>query len=345
MSDNNAFLTQTAQTTGVKQLLQEFIMFLAQNRNIVLNEKMTKIVYQSRALSRNPISETFDRMVSSNVSSIFALIYVPSKTIIPEMLEYRHVVFDMLQVKDVNTGLYDVVSRLPEFNNKIILNVTDIVHPVTGVVSDTSKLQTMMVRGLMSRMFYMNQSMSNPWAPMPVISFAAQVFSTVVSNIIAQDFNLSYGEQQIVSMILTYYMLNINIDDIKAISSQMSRRKDYNDSLSLNSVIGMIRSEFEGQLRLQDLQQAMNMIDIPRLKDSIDLRYLYTKIQRLGNDPLIISTALEYPPVWVTMILSALSMTKSGLSIYMKKSHLNAGSDCDQFIKSIQNMNLMKAIV
>jgi len=344
MSDHNTFNSLTAQASGVYSQLPELVSFLLNNRESVrLSIPAQRAAFLMKPLTHTLMGDLVDKIADSRVADTFCLTKAPSGSKIPEVYEYRHVVFDMLQLKYINSGLYDVIARLPEFHNKLLINVSDIYSERSGTITDVSKFHGLVIRSFLARLYYLTGKSNTPWMPMTAILYAAECYSVILGNIVSQALNLSYADQCIVNTIFAYYYLGLNINDTNAIYAQLVRMKDLGDNLSVRRTVDMIQDQFgKDPISFSNMCAALRLTNIPRLQTTIDQRYLYTKIRMIWNEPLVAVGSLDYPPTWVYLLMCAVSSQKCGLTALLKKTRLWKQSD--GFFKSIAGIDVSRGL-
>ena len=346
MSNTNTFNSLTAKAYGILPQLPALVEYLVKNRNVIISGPILNNIWSTKSLTRTPISDLFDLIRVSPFKDDIVLINIPPKSPVPEILQYRHVVFDMLQLKQVTKGLYDVIDKLPEFANKIVINVTEIYSTRNGTISDSAKFRAAVVKGLLSRLYYLYGDTAMPWVPPQVTIYASAVFGSMFSTLISDNKNLDVREQSVVNTILSYYYFGLNSSDVKAITIQLQNRHDLGDSLFIKRVVDMIIDRYGKEpITFEQMCDMLKNCGIPRLETVIDQRYMYTQVSRLYSDQLVASTAIDYPPFWLFLILESLSTMKTGMAFMMKnrsKSLLRAQTD---FIKGISAINVDKACV
>ena len=330
MSATNAFNTLTAETTGVLRQMPDMVNFLVNNRRVRLDDSAHRTAFATKTLLSTPISQLCERFSNDDLLRLFSLIHIPAGTKVPELMDFRHVVFDMYQLKMVDSKLYHVVAALPEFRDKIIINVTSMYSQKTGQITDMSRFQGELVRGMLSRLFAIRQP-GRAWIPLPAIDYLAKIFSIALGNVIATNNALDMAELQLVKTIITYYAIRSNLPEAQRqeVMVKIGNRVDLGGAVVTNAIVDeMIEKYGDHALSLDELCTALQDSGIARLKKRIDRRYITTISQRFGGvDVLTTMEAIDYPPFWVYLVLLALSSRKTGLFNSMKVAKMDKDSD------------------
>lgn len=343
MPNTNIYESVAAKTNGVLAQMKLFVEFVAKNREIRISGNALNNIWNAQSLTQTPISDLYDLIMISPFKDDIVLINIPSQTAFPEIFQYRHIVFDMLQLKPVAKGLYDVIHGLPEFSDKIIINVTDMINKKTLAMQNATLFKGYVVRAVLSRLYFL-YGQERTWVPPQVSLYATQVFGTVFSSLLAEQMNLDAAEQSVANTILSYYYLGLNTPDSKAITIQLQNRTDLGDGLFIKRVVDSITETYGHEpITFSQACEVLNQSGVYKLSGSVQ-SYMFTLASRLYQDKLFAVAAIDYPPVWLWLILETFSTQKTGLAFIIKKRNSRLLKGKDTFLKAINSIDPAKAV-
>jgi hypothetical protein len=318
MQKINIFKTAISGIYGIDSQYKSIADFLIKNRSqIRIPVTDTNEIMKTRTLATTKISKLYDGLINSHKQNVFTLLNIPSGISTPEIFTMNHILLDIKQLKDANSAIHKTICSLPEYENKIILNITPYLkRKIENVVTDMPKVQSLFVKGLLVRSYYN----SIDWLTPSLIKYLSKSYSMTISTNIARNYNLDYNDQQIISTILTTYFhtkcygdtrgdFPVTIKDCTELGSRidivdrLETMKEYlngDTDMTIESICELIRKMG------------------PERMNTFDTRMFYTINQRLGSDHVSTLMSLEYPPYWAHEVLLALSGIKSGLYIAMK---------------------------
>lgn len=331
------FDTLTAQTTITKAQLSEMVNFLIFNRSFKLNANDTKTLVSLRPLTATAISNLFTRAVELRKDALFSFIKIPKLTVtIPEVLTYTHITYDFKQLNTVeDKDLYDVISKIPEFANTICFNVTSLLKG-SGEPNDALSFQSLYVRDLLSRSYFDNRS--TMWLSPSLIRYICRFYNMSLSTTIGMVYNLTWKEQQSVATVFSLLFLQkvSNTDMAEVfIKSQKLGLGTVQEITDIITKVKEVLGDNYAQMSLDDACTAINGLGIGRL-ESVNRKFLFTRMRSIGPDVLTSSMALDYPPYFVYLILLVLSGRMTALTTTLKRNDLQKDgiAFADDFVKS-----------
>lgn len=316
------FDTIFAHSAGLDIGVNRMLKYLVTNQPAVYNiNELTAMTRQIRSVLKTPMSEIFDKIISvaNNAIYNFTAINVSSKdTSIPELLTMSNVTLDLAHLP----GDTHVLDSLPNLKGKILVNLTGVVKESRGsdeyVINAVDVLQNLFVRGQFVATYH---DKNNDWAASSTqcLLYLQKSYSMVLSSMIAQYYNLDIEDIQKVATILTLYM-------------------DYTCGGSLHNPITINRWDWCGPMPMRkslcsaceeylDDQGVFSLISVATaLSKLINMRMSNFNMEsiiaicgRLGPDAITSRIALEFPPYWMYLIVSALSGNKIPLFFRISK--------------------------
>jgi hypothetical protein len=335
------FQTHPAQTTINELQLRELTEFLLRYRSVI-NITDTRSIFNTRSLLDTSISRVYERFISMNKDKLFAFIKIPLETNAPEVATYSHVTFDLKQLKPVNEKLYNAVSLVPEYYNKIILNLTTFLKK-NNELNNVTTFQSLLVRDLLSRSFYMS---NDAWVSPSTLQYLCKTYSMSIAVAISSAYGLSFFEEQSISAIFGFYFLQqITTPELAEAILRNSARYLGLSNTELDSVFQRIKETLQERYRTMSFDDAchcVTQLGISRL-EMINRRFLLTRLRSLGPDINTTAISLEYPPYWLWLILLAGSGQKIGLSFNLKRANLDKDINkiTEDLLKNQMLLNLM----
>lgn len=331
------FDTFTARTTITKPQLTELVNFIILNRSYRLGANDVKTLVGVRPLTATVIGNIFSRALELRKESLFSFIKVPKTTVaIPEVLTYTHVTYDLKQLNtNDDKNLYEAISRIPDFANTLCLNVTPMLRG-TGEPIDALNLQATFVRDLLSRSYFDNKS--TMWLTPSLIRYLCRFYNMSMSSTIGSVYNLSFQEQQAVATVFSLYFLQMVSDTTTAETVVKSWKLGLGTPQDTADVINKLKAALGDKynaMSLDDACDGVNALGIGRLQ-TVNRKFLYTRMKSIGPDTFTSTMALEYPPYWTYLVLYTLSGRKMGLLSTFKKNDLTkeAPAFAEDFVKT-----------
>lgn len=329
------FDTLTTRTTIPEAQLTEMINFLIFNRTFKMGANETKALTSVRPLTSTVIGSLFTKAIELRKETLFGFINIP-KTVksIPEILTYTHVTFDMKQLNTAgHKDLYETISKVPEFANNICFNVTPMLRD-TGVPTDALSFQSLFVRDLLSRSYFDNKSAM--WLTPSLIRYMCRFYNMSLSTAIGSVYNLTWKEQQAVATVFSLFFLQQVSDTATADAFIRSQKLGLGSAQEVSDILARVKDVLSADagtpsltstsggyeaLTLDSACAAINGLGIGRL-ESVNRKFLFTRMRNIGPDVLTSSMALEYPPYFAYLILIVLSGRMTSLTTTLKRNDL-----------------------
>jgi len=342
MGRQNIYKTLGVASVIPPSMLTDLVDFLVANRQHILTSTKKTEAFKTRFSGHGPISEIAHRLVHSGKDQAYSLIRLPSKTTsLREVVDMTFVPFDLLQIKDVVPSFSKTLSLIPELNDKLVINITDITK-ATGDFNDVTQFQWRVIRDFLSRSFY--NSTGNVWISPVLVRYVAKVYSMTIGGQIARLFGLSPLIQMFIQTVFCLYFVgqmtttNLAPGFVKAHDKQLGIL----DSQSLVQIFAFIEDTLgkKAPESLEDVFAVIDAYDHDQLKTSHGSRLtrpvLNVKFSSLFPEKPVSMIALEYPPYFLFLILLVLSNTRIGLSFPMKNLNLvkEGHTVIEQVIKS-----------
>lgn len=340
MGKLNLFKTAVVQQAGIDNQVDSIAKFLISNRHLIrIDTESTAEIFKTSVLSKTPISTAFETMMSSRKQDIFVALNIPPQVSTPEAITVDHLTFDVLQLQDFSASSRKAINALPEFADKIIVNLTPLLRKKSQTsVTDMNRLQSIIVRGLLVRSYYLSRN----WLTPALIKYLSETYSMIISTNIARDYNLDYNDQLVVATALAAYFHQKCYADVKPGEfpvtvndcGWLGTRVEIVDRLEFFKDI--LQNQMGTDLEL-DINKLCTLVSKcgPERLESFSTKALYTRNASMGSDHLSAMMSLEYPPYWAHQVLLALSGVRSGLQIAIKRGRGKLERDGKQFAETL----------
>lgn len=342
MGRQNIFSTLSVASVIPASMRNDLLEFLIANRqHIVAPPKKTE-AFKTRFSGNTPIAEIVHRITALGKDQAFSLISLPSKTTnLREVVDMTFIPFDILQLKEVTPTYSKSLSLIPELDDKIVINITDITK-ANGDFSDITQFQWRIVRDFLSRSFYV--SSGNVWNSPILVRYVAKVYSMTMGGQIARLFGLSPLIQTFIQSVFAMFFVAKMTTTDSAASFMRANHKAIGlyDVQELGQIFAFVEDTL-GKKAPESLEDVFKIIDAyghDQLTSPTGSRLtrpvLNMRFASLFPENHVSTTALEYPPYFLFLILLVLSNTRIGLSFPMKNLNLTREGNevMEQVLKS-----------
>lgn len=326
MGRQNIFSTLSVASVIPASMRQELIEFLITHRQHLLVPVKASDVFKSRFSGRTMISEIYQRLVATGGEHSYALLRLPSKsTALHEVVDMTFVPFDLLQLQAANTVPSRSLTMIPELNDKLVINITDITK-ANGELSDITQFQWRVVRDFLSRSYY--TSTGNVWISPTLVRYVAKVYSMTIGGQTGRLFNLSPLMTSFVQTLFCLFFVGkmTSTDLAPAFVKSHAKHLGLFDSQDLLQIFAFTQDTIH-KAAPESLEDVFAIIDayghsqIHSEKGSrLNRSVLNAKFASLHPEGRVSTIALEYPPYFLYLILLALSNVRMGLTFSMKNS-------------------------
>lgn len=328
MGRQNIFTTLSVTSVIPTSMQHELIDFLVGNRQYLYPTHKVNEAFKTRFTGRTPISEIFQRLTAAGKDKAYGLIRLPSKSAtLHEVVDMTFVPFDLLQLKEATPAFSKTLSLIPELNDKLVINVTDITRG-DGEFSDITQFQWRVVRDFLSRSFY--ASSGNVWISPALVRYVAKVYSMTIGGQLANLFGLTPLMRTFLQTIFCLFFVGKMTSNTLAPAFIKAHAKSLNlyDSQDLQQIFAFVQDQI-GKPTPETLEEVFKIIDAyghtqlatahgSRLNRAI-LNQRFASLHPEGRVSVI---SLEYPPYFLFLILLSLSGMRMGLSFQMKNMNL-----------------------
>lgn len=317
----NEFDTIIKQITNIELLLKELAKFIIDNRtNITLDYNKELEILKKSSLVNSPVvhlASMFRDFLLSN-KNIIKLLDVTTFNKIPEVLTFTYLDVDVKQIQDINNSIYKSINVFPEFEDKILINISNILNKNKDI-TDILALQSKLVRNILVRSYY---STDNLWISSSFITLLTEIYSIIISYNLARIYNLSIQEQQLIGIIFGIFFTQKchNKSTFNPIITNCTKLGPY---ITINSVVEQAKEVLDGEreLTLDDVITIIVNIGPDRVKN-LNRDILNRLCRNFHLNHIISLISIEYPPYWASSLLESLSgLNKTNMYHTLKKTN------------------------
>lgn len=328
MGRQNIYKTLSVASVIPTPMIQDLIDFLISNRNFIFSNEKRSDAFKTRFSGHSLLSDFVHRITVLGKDQAYSLVRLPTKIVaLREAVDMTFLPIDILQMKELVPSSVKSLSLLPELNDKLVINISDITK-VNGDFSDVTQFQYRVVRDFLSRSFYISDS--NVWISPTLVRYVAKVYSMTIGGQVARLFGLSPLIQQFVQTVFcAFFVGKMTSEDVAhTFLTVHARQLGLSDSASLNQILAFIQDTLNKPVptSLEDVCKVIDAYDHDQLKSShgsrINRPVLNMRFSSLFPEGHVSIIALEYPPYFLFLILLALSNVRIGLSVHMKNMNL-----------------------
>lgn len=307
------------------KLAKHFIEF----SQYALPEEEADRLLNGRIYAATPISKLYEALKEKNaLEKFFTLFSFKGIKDVPQILDYRHICYDSLQMENAFPEFKSNFDINPLIHRKLLVNVTTMTKttPSGLVLSDNTAFQSLIVRDGLCRSYYESGGLrSLNWISPSVDQALSKIYGLLLSITISRRMSLDLDTQRFVYVAFALYMLGAvtSPESAKSILSVKARYFYLNSSQDAETYIRRVyaKSPTDQITTLDDVIAIVNNLGIPRLQ--ISRKVLSQLLKSISVDAISSILSLEYPPYFLWSALMSISGSKTGLSFFLKQQNLH----------------------
>lgn len=296
--------------------------YLINNRNsiVIPNDKLFILFKNIPYMSHSPITD-FYNIIKQDDFEPFCFISTIDKSAVPDILLYKHFNIDFNFFNTIIPNKIQNIQYLPEFKNKIIINLLEYLDVKQTKILDVSGFYKILVRTLCSRSY---DTFENVWINRDFIDFLTKTYSFIIGSNIARIFNFSIQEQSTLNIILAYYFIN------KCIISDNKTKINFISNLSyLGNKIKILDTlnTIDDILNKKPFTEISSLIFIlkelsPNSLNKLNLSSFMTLVRTFNYNNLISIISIDYPGYWLYNLFCSVSGDRNNIFFIAKKINL-----------------------
>lgn len=301
--------------------------FILENKDtITFNHDEQKALMRSKdRMLSTVMNQLYEQAIIEDKLGIFTLLILDKVKQVPSWFLISWLDFDTLELKKSDQQSYNILSSIPEYREKILMDITPYYSRDRNTIVDFTSMAGRVVRDMLCRSYYQFNKL---WLSPTLIYLLTKMYTMVVSSKIGRMYSLSIQEQYVVATILGVFFVNRCADSGDTINPMMWKMDYLSKGADTKQIYQYITEKYS-EITF-DLQAVVNtIVELgPSRLSKFNLSTLFSMNSNLTSNQLISLIALEYPPYWCYLILSAISGDKS--SIYHTLKNLNLKREADE---------------
>lgn len=347
MGRDNIYKTLSVSSIVSKNTIEDLIDFLIDSRSHIVPTQRKNELFKTRFVGNSLLSEMAHKLSVLGKEQEYSLIKLPAKTIaLREVVDMSFIPFDILQMKELVSSSLTTLSLIPEINDKMIINITDITKS-NGEFSDASQFHYRVIRDFFSRSYFMSQT--SVWISPTFVRYIAKVYNMTISGQLARLYGLSPIIQTFIQTVFCLFFVNkmTSLDHAQTFTKVHAKYLGIKDSPDLVQIFAFVEDVL-GKKAPENLIDVCKVIDayghdqlIGPNGSRLSIPVLNTRFASWFSDGHVSMIALEYPPYFAFLVLLVLSNIRIGLSFSMKNMNvIKEGHDVfEQNLRSSMFMN------
>ena len=320
--------TYIGRTSNVNDYARNARKFLLDNvsRITFSHDEEVKLLGTQESMMHTVMSDLYQQALVEGKLEMFRLLILDRIDKIPSWFLISWLDIDTLELRDTDKQSADVLNTISEYRDKILIDITPFYSSKKKGISDTSNFHSRMVRDMMGRSYYKAEGM---WLTSNLVYQLTKFFSLIISSKIGKTYNLGYQEQFITATALAVFFVNRCTQNTEVINPMMGKMDFLRRVLDTQPIYDYIEEKYT--VATYDLKAVVDTIlqFSPSRMGNFNISTLYSMNQHLTSNQVISLIALEYPPYWCHLLVSALSGDKS--SMYHSIKTLNLRREAVEF--------------
>ena len=302
--------------------LQEIYTFLLRNPTVFPDATWRRDAFSNRRQMTTTAGVLFHTIVAHFGADYFRPFLInKSITVVPEYATHATTTLDSRQAADILPALGPALTPFADLNNKLHTPVTDLCG-ADGVLKDYVVFQNRIIRDFLSRSFYATTRKN--WLNIAILQYVCKVYSMTIRRVIGNRFNLDNARQLEALYVFLYYFIGklTSLELAEGIMVANRREIGLGDPTDIVQVVGFVNEELKGK-SLDSFPMIFPILTKlnPDLKHlSLEVMVNYTR--SLSGDVFGGISALEYPPLFVYLLIQAVSGEYVGIRRIMQDANL-----------------------
>ncbi len=328
--------TTIGKSSNLQNYVKESKRFLVENESsIIMNDRDQRSILNSQnTLMKTVISELYQQAIAEEKLDMFTLLDLTKVSNIPSWFLITWLDIDILSIKDTDSSSYKVMSSIPSYRDKILVDVTPHLSKQTRGIKDITGFQAKIIRDLLCRSYLLSDTL---WLSPTLVYLLAKIYVTVLANKLGRLYNLTVIETYQLATILAVFFTNkcATIDDV--INPVMHKMDFLSRSVEVKEIYKYIESKYD--VKTFDLVAVIDTMKHfgPSRMGKMNLATFFDMNTNLGPSQIESLISLEYVPYFCHIILQAVSGSKSSMYHQMKK--LNLSKEANQLGSEILRTN------
>lgn len=316
--------TYIGESSNIQDYARNARKFLLDNVNRITfnHDEEMRILNTNDMMLRTPMSELYQQALVEKKLNIFRLLTLDKVDKIPSWFLISWLDIDTRILRDTDKSSADILNSISEFRDKILIDITPYYSEKKRGINDTSAFYSRIVRSMLCRSYHFADKM---WLNPGLVYLLTKFYSIILSTKLGRLYNLTYQEQYVAATALSVYFVNRCLTETEVINPIMGKMDFLRRNVDTKPIFDFIREKYTE--KTYDLKAVIETIVEfgPARMQQFNLSTFFQMNLHLTSNQSLSLVALEYPPYWCYLILSALSGDKS--SLYHSIKTLNLRKD------------------
>ena len=328
--------THVGVSSNVQDYAKNARKFLIDNVNRITfsHDDEQKILGTQDSMTHTIMSELYQQAFSGGKLDMFRLLIFDKIDKVPSWFLISWLDIDILELRDTDKSSADVLNSISAYRDKILVDITPYYNISRKRISDTSSFYNRLVRAMLCRSYHQSKSM---WLTPSLIYQLTKFYAMIISSKIGRTYNLELPDQYVAATALSIFFVNRCSTSTSVINPMMGRMDFLRKIVDTKMIYEYIEENYS--VTDYNLNSVVDVITkfCPARIGQFTLSTLYDMCKSLTSNQLISLIALEYPPYWCHLIISAMSGDKSSMFHSIKT--LNMKRDAVLFEDDILKTN------
>jgi len=324
--------TYIGTTSNVKDYARNARKFLLDNVSRITfpHDEETKILSTQDSMTRTIMSELYQQALLEGKLSMFRLLILDKVDKIPSWFLISWLDIDTLELRDTDKQSADVLNTISEYRDKVLVDITPYYSKKKRGISDTTSFYSRLMRSMLCRSYHKADQM---WLTPTLIYQLCKFYATILSTKIGRTYNLTYQEQYVVATALAVFFVNRCTNNSEVINPMMGKMDFLRRAVDTKPIYDYISEHYT--VATYDINAVVaTIVEFgPSRISAFNSATLYQMNSNLTGNQVISLIAVEYPPYWCHLIISAMSGDKT--SMYHSIKSLNLKREAMEFQNEI----------
>jgi len=280
------------------------------------------------------MSELFNQAQIDNKLGMFKLLKLDKVEKIPSYFLISWLDIDTLELRKTDKQSADILNSISEYRDKVLIDVTPYYSEKRQAISDTTSFYARLVRAMLSRSYHKADKI---WLSPTLIYHLTKFYATILSTKIGKTYNLTYQEQYVAATALSVFFVNRCTENDSVINPMMGKMDFLRRNVDTKPIYDYISDNYDVESYNLDAVIKTIVQFSPARVAQYSVSTFFAMNANLSSNQSISLIALEYPPYWCHLIISALSGDKT--SMYHSIKTLNLRKEAMEFQSEILKTN------
>ena len=313
--------TYIGTTSKVNDYARNARKFLLDNvsRITFSHDEEVKLLNTHDSMMHTTMSELYQQAIVEGKLDIFRLLILDKIDKIPSWFLISWLDLDTLELRNTDKQSAEVLNTISEYKDKILVDITPYYSKKRKGISDTTSYFARMVRAMLCRSYHIS---GNMWLTPNLIYQLTKFYAMILSSKIAKTYHITYQEQFVAATALSVFFVNRCCNSDEVINPMMGRMDFLRRVIDTKPIYDYISEKYTTET--YDISAVVDTIVEfgPARIGTFNTSTFYTMNSNLTAIQIISLVAIEYPPYWCHLIISALSGDKTSMFHSIKSLNL-----------------------